>query len=380
VISLREYRSSRIALDKQDLVYLLDLIKASGAPGEPKIFESISPTTDDGIYDVRPGPFVGRLGLPSGESVDIASRFDFRDLVSLIRSSGRKPMRIDSLRAEEGEAKLIIDLIATAFGREVERIVGEGVAKGYVQRRFVRPPYAGSLDVGFWIGRQAARADRLATRASRLTSSIPVNQIIAAALDSLGSVPLSPAARAKLARVIPAFRSVQRVPLSWSDAATVPLTRLTLRYRDALALAERLLRARALGFAGNNLAGASIVFAMPKIWESCVANWAQLAWGPAYRTVPGYPFSVTSGDEITGIADVLVLRGDQPIALYDAKYKDIEKAPLAGDVYQMVTYCERLGLRSATLAYPTAARAKEFQVGGTFVRVVGIRDVVEAIA
>jgi len=380
VISLREYGSSIIALDKKDLAYLLDLIKVSGAPDEPKLFESISPTREDGIYAVRPGPFVGRLGLPSGEVLDISSRFAFRDVVSLIRLSGRSPIRIDSLQAAAGETEFIIDLIATAFGREVERIVGNGLAKGYVQRRFVRPPYPGTLDIGYWIGHQSARSDRLATRASRLTVSILVNQILAAALDALSSVPLSPQARGKLAAVMPAFGAIQRGPVTWSDAANVRLTRLTLRYREALALAERILRAKSLSFSEGGLAGASIVFSMPKVWESCVSHWAEGTWGKKYRVVPGYPFHVTSGGEITGYADVLVLDGERPVALYDAKYKDIEKAPSPGDVYQMVTYCERLGLQSATLAYPAAFSASEVQVGRTIVRVVGIRDVVETLA
>ncbi len=83
---------------------------------------------------------------------------------------------------------------------------------------------------------------------------------------------------------------------------------------------------------------------------------------------------------MTAVADVLVLRGETPVALYDAKYKGIDKAPSSADVYQMVTYCERLGLDSATLAYPTVPTFREYQVGSTFVRVAGLRDVVDQIA
>lgn len=377
MISLREYLPSRIELDKRDLVYLLDLVKSSGAADEPRVFESITPTSEDGVYLIRPGPFVGRLGLPSGEVLDIASRFEFKDLVNLIRLSGRSPLRIDVLRAEEGQANLIVDLIATAFAREVERIIGNGLAKSYVRRRFVRPPYPGTIDLGYWIGRQAARINRLATSGTRLTTSIPVNQMLAAALDVLTTVPLGTGARSRLGRAAPAFRAVRRESITWSDVAGVKLTPLTVRYRDALALAERILQARALGMTGSDLAGAGIVFAMPKVWESCVAGWAGHAWGPPFRTAVGYSFPLTNEGEMTAVADVLIFRGETPVALYDAKYKDVERAPSSADVYQIVTYCERLGLTSATLAYPTAPRAAEYQVGSTFVRVVGIRDVVE---
>jgi 5-methylcytosine-specific restriction endonuclease McrBC regulatory subunit McrC len=379
VISLREYTTSRVALERRDLVYLLDLAKTSGAPGEQRIFESITPTSEEGTYDIRPGPIVGRLGLPSGQVLDIDSRFEFQDLVSLIRLSGRTPLRIDALHADGGESNLIIDLMATAFAREVERIVVHGLAKGYVRRRFVRPPYPGTLDVEFWIGRQAARSDRLATTAPRLTTSVPVNQVLAAAIDALTAVPLQPETRGRLARVVSAFRGVQRQSMLWSDAASIQLTRLTSRYRDALGLAERILRGRSLAFTGSDLRSASIVFAMPKVWESCVARWAERAWSPGFRTVAGYNFPLTNAGEMTAIADVLVFRGDTPVALYDAKYKDITKAPSADDVYQMVTYCQRLGLRFATLAYPSTPRQMELRVGSTFVRVAGIKDVIEQI-
>lgn len=380
MISLLEYSTTSVKLERVDLLHLLDLIKASGAPDEPKILESLVPTREQDIYDLRPGPFVGRLGLPSGESLDIRSRFDFTDIVDLIRFSERSPLRIDALRVEVGEADLIIDLIALAFAREVERIVSRGLAKGYERRRFTRPPYPGTLDAAYWIGRQAGRGDRLATKAARLTTSIRVNQIVAAALDVLETVPLGATARARLSRVAPAFRGVSRMAVSSPDAASVTTTRLTSHYADAVALAERILRGAALSVGGAGLTGAGLLFAMPKVWESCVARWAEASWGIPFRTVAGYPFPVTSGGELSGIADVLVLKGDQPVALYDAKYKDIAKAPSAADVYQMVTYCERLGVASATLAYPTVRTPREYLVGARAVRTVGLRRVIDDLA
>ena len=66
--------------------------------------------------------------------------------------------------------------------------------------------------------------------------------------------------------------------------------------------------------------------------------------------------------------------------LYDAKYKDIAKAPSASDDYQMVTYCERLGVASATLPYPTVRTPREYLVGSRAVRVVGLRRVIDDLA
>jgi hypothetical protein len=74
-------------------------------------------------------------------------------------------------------------------------------------------------------------------------------------------------------------------------------------------------------------------------------------------------------------ADVVVLdeRG-KPVELYDAKYdakyKVTGETPSADDIYQLVTYCERLGLREATLVRPGAGEPTEISIGGCLIRAV----------
>jgi hypothetical protein len=64
-------------------------------------------------------------------------------------------------------------------------------------------------------------------------------------------------------------------------------------------------------------------------------------------------------------------------------YKSPGEGPSASDVYQMVTYCERLGLRDATLVYPAFQETREYRVGERTVRAVGLRfpgfDIDEAV-
>ena len=111
---------------------------------------------------------------------------------------------------------------------------------------------------------------------------------------------------------------------------------------------------------------------MPKVWEDCVARWVESAWGDGYRVEPLYRFDLTADGALSSEADVTVWKGDDLVALYDAKYKFLNQTPAMGDVYQMVTYCTRLGLDEATLVYPGTGEERSFRVEHVTVRMHGL--------
>jgi 5-methylcytosine-specific restriction endonuclease McrBC regulatory subunit McrC len=372
-LRLTEYEPAAEQLSRDELTYLLRFVGSGPEERERRLFESITPTPRADIYELRPGPFVGRLGLPSGRSVDFASRFSFDDVIELIRFSSQPPVHRDLLRAEAEADRGFVDVLAAAFTREVERLVGLGLGKGYRRRRFLRPPYPGQVDFEYHLGHLGARQDRLATGARRLTINMPVNQGLAAALEVLRRVPLANDLVPRLSRLASCLRAVERPPMSADDVARIPLTNLTFGYRDALGLAQVILRSLALAPRAEDVSGASILFYMPKVWENCVRRWVEDAFGPDFRVEGGYGFDLTAAGELRSYADVVVLDGDRLVAIYDAKYKWPKSGPSAADIYQMVTYCERLGLSEATLVYPAFREPEVFRVGSRTIRTVGLR-------
>lgn len=374
MIRLIEYSTTRAPLTAADLDYLLDLVTASGQDDEAKLLRAVTPTREPGVYALRSGPYVGRLGLPSGDWIDFVSRFSFEDVLELIRRSGRLPIRRDSLLVSTEQADTLIDVIAAAFLREVARIVGAGLAKGYAERRFERPPYPGTLDAPQHLTRFAARPDRLVTVASRLTRDILVNQAVAAALEVLRRVPLRKDISAGVAGMALAFREVRRVPMSADAVARIRLTALTNGYREALALAELILRSQSLAPRGQAHIGTSIVFFMPKVWETYVAHCIRDAWPDTFDVTSSFAFDLTPAGGLPAEADVVVRHDGELVALYDAKYKWLDKAPERGDIYQMVTYCERLNLQEATLVYPGTTGVRSVRVGDRQIHVVGLPE------
>lgn len=371
MIPLREYASAEVELDVRDLRHLLTLVRGEGEGDEAKVLQSITPTSKPGTYRIRPGAFVGRLGLPGGESLDIESRFPVGDVVDMLRFSGRLPIRLDRFAPAMDEEEFFLDVIGLAFAREVERLVSFGLAKGYREYQFDRPPYSGTPDLRMHLGRYAGRPDKLVTRARRITIDIDLNRALAAAIQVLSRVKLATAPTRALRSINPAFGRVRKLPTPASAVGRLELTRLTARYRNGLGLAEIILRGQSLAPEGDPVAGASVLFNMPRVWEACVARWAQFQW-PDYEVVDQHSFAVTSDGSLRAAADVTVWDSGRLVALYDAKYKWPGETPTMGDVYQMVTYCTRLGINEATLIYPTKAKKRSFAVGDVTVHTLGL--------
>lgn len=370
MIRLVEYRTSRVHLADQDLEYLLPMVKGTGeASDDNKVIESITPAPGGGHqYLVRPGGFVGRLGLPSGEWIDIHSRFPFEDVIEVILRSRRLPLRVDQLEAPAGVEPFFIDILAAGFVREVNRLVGQGLAKGYERHRFERPPYPGQIDINRHLSRYAARPDQLVTSARRITHDIDANRALALALDVLHRLRLQAEIAHGVGGLRPSFARVRRTPMGSSAISRIPLTRLTTRYEAAQSLAELIIGSQALAPRSESRSGASVLFNMPKVWEAFVARWIEDEWGDEYRIEAPHSFDLTAGGALRSEADVTVWQDGKLAALYDAKYKWPGTTPTMTDVYQMVTYCTKLGIDEATLVYPGSGHSRSFDVSGVRVR------------
>ena len=58
------------------------------------------------------------MGLPSGTTIDVRSRFAFDDVIELIRLSGRLPIRVDQMRPDVDVDRFVVDVVAEATALE----------------------------------------------------------------------------------------------------------------------------------------------------------------------------------------------------------------------------------------------------------------------
>lgn len=371
MIELREYTPSICSLDARDMTYLLSLVRSSPEEStETKVLQSLTPTTRPGSWQLTPGPYVGRLGLPSGAFIDFQSRFDFPDVIRLIQLAGSPGLLMNPYPVPAKPGLLFIDAIASAYAREVGRLVGRGLSKAYQRHRQTKPPFGGRIDVAFHLARFAGRADVLVTQRRRLTVDIAINQALGAALEVLHRVPLVPAVAQDLAHLRPAFNRVLGTGVSASDVARIQLHGENTRYAAALSIAELVLRSQDLLPTESGVQGSSILFFMPRVWESYVARWVAAQYKDDDVDAQ-YPFRITDAG-LLARADVVVRSGRTIKAVFDAKYKPSLFAPDRPDIYQMVTYCEALNLEEATLVYPGITHPKTVNVKGKSIHLLGL--------
>lgn len=143
------------------------------------------------------------------------------------------------------------------------------------------------------------------------------------------------------------------------------------RYDRALQLCALVLRHGRVGFDGDTTAGASILFSMPQVWENFVLAWVRRAH-PDMDVTAQYSFPLLNGRSSPQVKPDVVVRdaAGRPCSIFDAKYKAPPATPQASDVYQMVTYCELLGLDEATLVYPGDGERSTVSIGDRRIHIV----------
>jgi 5-methylcytosine-specific restriction endonuclease McrBC regulatory subunit McrC len=376
MLQLREYETRTVSLTDGQRAELAALTRAALARAEsPKVIQSLTPSTMPGWFDIQPGPYVGRFTLPCGLTMDIGSRFSFADLLEVLRVAARQPALLRPTPAPARGGHGLIELIATAFVREVERIVGFGLAKGYQVRMFTRPPYPGVPDATAHLARYLGRPDCLVTRARRLTSDIPVNQALAAAHRVLrGQSYADPAIGVQLRALGPVFTQITPVtdPLPVAQAA---VRHAAARYREAVALAVLVLAGQTTLPTETGRAGASVLFNMTKVWEDYARTWVRERLPAGHRLAVQHPIVLTDDESrMTANADLVEFDGSgHPTAVYDAKYKPWGETPSAGDLYQVITYAHRLGINRAFLLYPGRGEHSEVIVGPLRIAMLGVQ-------
>ncbi|MDW5326781.1 5-methylcytosine restriction system specificity protein McrC [Plantactinospora sp. KLBMP9567] len=367
MICLTEYQTTTVELNHDEAAEFTAFTKGgTRASGQPRVIERFTIHPDG--YDVTPGPYVGRFRLRSGRVVDIASRFAFHDLAQLLGLGDKAALIREPATAATGGTGLM-DLIALAFVREAERVVGQGLEKGYQRQTFTRPPYAGVPAVTAHLNTHAARPDRLVTTARRLTTNIPINQLVAAAHRQLAQLTYQDRNLAtRLGALGPAFRQ-----LSPMTGPTAPIP-ATARYRDIHDLALLILDARTSLPTANGIAGVGVLFNMTRVWEAYTRCWLARRLGTEAVLREQHRIPLTDNDPMwEGRADFVVESDGRPSAVYDAKYRPWQRRPKTSELYQLLAYTQRLGVSYAALLHPATTPDKgTFTVGDTTIDTIAI--------
>jgi len=294
--------------------------------------------------------------LPKADK-DSGGEAPWRDaLLDMLRLAG-------SLRLERStEAQLqtrdasLLELYVLHFVGLTERLLHEGLAKGYRRVQRNRPVFRGRLLLDQQLRKNAARPHFSFTEQSIFDQNMLPNCTLRAALDVARHIPLSSRTHAGVDRLRLAFPEHIEPRVDLPALARLRLTRNTARYAEALTLAALILRHHRPDLAHGRTDVFALMLDMNALWERYVLALLRRIAPPGI-TVRGQdsrPFWKAVGQRSRSIRpDVVLYEGEKAKLVVDTKWKrPTNDRPASGDLQQMFAYNELFGCQGSTLLYP----------------------------
>ncbi len=346
-------------------------------PEDRRRLEQLS---ERGVLDVEPcaagrvriagRDHCGRVRLPSGRAIDIASKIPLLSLIQWLAFTETLP---ELERWESGPTLgprgRIWEALCAFYVEDLARLTQFQFRVGHARGHSLTTHFRGRLDATR-LARSACHLPRLPCVHRTRTRDTLANCVLARALDAtqrLTSMEDLPEALRRTLQWLSAQwadidRSVDDLPL----AVAAALSRPPVAYRTALRLARHLL----LGSAIEPIFGAGgdlFLIQMSRIWEEGVrrilASWAfgmgLRVGSPAQRKRPWADASSAQEPNRWLTVDALVW-GARPL-VFDAKYKRDFGNESRSDRFQMAAYCLAFGAAAAILVYPTAEGQPELR-------------------
>lgn len=335
---------------------------------------TVHPSFDSGMVRLVPGLTIGSVRVGSLR-IDVLPRLAVQEMVTLIRYAlGGKIAPIS--RTDLPTAKVgLEELLCTVLADEATRIRQIGWSRQYEKRRERlrvirgRPDFLGSFP---W---DEERMSSLVCRYHLLTGDNLDNRLIRAALETSSLLDVTANTKRRLFEHRTAWSAIAAPcypTLQDFESARSRYTRLSEHYRLAHNLGEVLMkgmRPSAPIKPGGVVAG-GFALDMPWLFEEFVERLTIEIAGPiGLRVEAQQPDRGALLDAKGSIyrrvrPDLVVYRGNQPVAVVDAKYKDYwpgrEQTDIPArrisneDIYQLFFYAQRLQRRH-NLPFPPKA-------------------------
>ena len=256
--------------------------------------------------------------------------------------------RDETVRLDPREG--LVPAVAQALRRQAERALARGLLQGY---RVVEEPSTvlrGRLREADQLRRHFGLAIPMEIRHDDFTVDVAENQILLAAITRILTVPgIDEPSRRHLAALRVRLAGVMSLPRGGRLPRWQP-SRLNERYHHALRLAEIVWRATSPDHAPGAVAATGFLIEMWSVFEDFVttALAEHLGRRELGAGVPQYPCHLDEASAVPMRPDLVWERAGRPVAVVDAKYKSDRPGE---DLYQVLAYCNALGLPSGHLVY-----------------------------
>lgn len=336
--------------------------------------------TGEGQVVLSSSRYVGIVALPDGPTIEVIPKSAGDNFVSLLQYANGVEAQTIQHRTEVHGGKAFLDALAALFVDEVETILQHGLAQTYRRKQNSEEFLRGQLDIQRQLQQQGPAATAFEVNYEELTADIPANQGVLYAAMILRRMVRDRQLQQRLDQQVTRFRrEVTPRQVRPSEFADIEVTRLNEYYRDALRLAELIVRNVFVEeLREGNRGSYGLLINMDAIFEAVVERafrdaveqddrWDEW-WVEGQANVTGL---VTGGTPRVRMRPDLVVRNDDDEVVFtgDAKWKT--QTVRQSDIYQLTAY-QLADDVPGTLVYPgqNGAVETEYTVRGRYPMVV----------
>ncbi len=317
-----------------------------------------------GRWDLTPSAIVGSVvvgsvgATPKTEGrlrVEIRPKLQIDRLLFLIAYSANPQHWRDHLSAF-GEREDLMEALASVFVRLLQPVVHGGLLQGYVSRDEALNGIRGRIRFEDQVRRHGNRWLPVEVRYDDFTLDILENRLLAAAVDRLRRLPLRHTSVRRSLRVLgEALVTVTRPRWRATGIPRVAWTRLNRRYRAAVEMAQRILRACSFDLGGSSVRASGLLLDMNRLFEDFVTVALREDLGLDERSFPpecrGRRLMFDAEGRLPMQPDLSWWQDEQCVFVGDIKYKRASELGNRPDLYQLLAYALTTRLNDGLLIY-----------------------------
>ncbi len=263
----------------------------------------------------------------------------------------------------------ILEIFIRLFCDKLFVEVHRGLVSRYERRCDNLPTLRGKLLTGLQATLNAFQPECFQCEFDEFTVDTPLNRVLKAAVLRLRRVTRHGDNARRLAELNFTLEGVSDVPAAALEWHRLHFDRANRRYEPLLSMARMILQNRTQDVTAGGMEGFSLLFDMNELFEEYIGEVARNAFTPnGWQIVLQGPSHSLLQDTSSGTGvfqtrpDITGLRDGKPAWIIDTKWKRLKEEGLKeeerkqgiaqADVYQMLGYAHRYGVRDVFLLYP----------------------------
>lgn len=336
-------------------------LKAAGLKGD--VFRHANRTT------LKARQFVGVLQI-GGDAIEVVPKIDRLDEKHARINLFRMLARTRQLDVHEADlARLaaqnlsILEIFIRLFCDKLFAEVHRGLVSHYERHCDNLPALRGKLLTGLQATLNAFHPERFQCEYDEFTVDTPLNRVLKATVRRLRRITQHGDNARRLAELdftLDGVRDVAADALEWHR---LHFDRANRRYAPLVEMARMILQNRTQDVTSGSLEGFGLVFDMNELFEQYIGAVARTTFAPDWQVVLQGPQRYLLQDSATGTEafqtkpDITGLRHGRATWIIDTKWKPLDTQDRnqgvgQADVYQMLGYAHRHGVRDIFLVYP----------------------------